>query len=131
MKKATLIFSGLALIVASSCNRTENDNTAGKGGNAAINAIPKHHNEYKNIINGKVYIAYNVQDLPSKYDDSVACSYVGGVPTATFTGLKPGKYYLLGKGFDTSINQDVKGGTPYTISQETTLELTIPVTETH
>ncbi len=131
MKSSYLILCLLALFAGVSCNRTENDQTAGKGGNATINAIPKHHNKSENIINGKIYIAYNAQDIPAKYDDSVACSYVGGIPTATFSGLKAGKYYLLGKGYDTSINQDVKGGTPYTISQEAILEVAVPVTETH
>lgn len=124
---------GVALLIVSggACNRSENDNTAGKGGNAVLNCVPKHHTISKNIINGKIYIAYNVQDIPAKYDDSADCVLVGGIPTATFAGLKQGKYYLFGRGYDTSIKQDVKGGAPYTINAETTLQADVPVTETH
>lgn len=127
----TILFGSLALCTAASCSRKENDQTAGKGGNATLICVPKHHDVYKNILNGKIYIAYNVQDIPSFYNDSADCLVVDGVPTATFSGLKTGKYYLYGTGFDTSITKAVKGGLSYEIKQETSLQVTVPVTETH
>ena len=132
MKTVNILSAGI-LFSASliSCTRTENERSAGKGGSAILNCVPKHHDVSKNIVNGKIYIAYNADNIPSAYDDSASCTFVGGVPSATFNGLKAGKYYILGTGYDTSINQAVKGGLSYTINQETTLEITVPVTETH
>ncbi|MES2479409.1 MAG: hypothetical protein V4561_09990 [Bacteroidota bacterium] len=114
-----------------SCNRKEKDENAGKGGNATLNIVMKHHNESKNILNGKVYIKYNAQDAPSAFDDSVNCVSVGGVSTGTFNSLKKGKYYLYGTGYDTSVSQAVKGGLPYTVNEEVNLNITLPVTEAH
>ncbi|HTN17195.1 MAG TPA: hypothetical protein VL092_05910 [Chitinophagaceae bacterium] len=126
-----LLFASVLLCTATACNRKENDQTAGKGGNATLICVPKHHDVSKNILNGKIYIAYNVQDIPSSYNDSADCVMVDGVPTATLSGLKAGKYYLYGTGFDTSISKAVKGGLSYEIKQETSLQITVPVTETH
>lgn len=113
-----------------SCKRKEN-NTAGKGGSAVLTCIPEHHKVSKNIINGKIFIAYNKSDIPAFYDDSASCILIDGVPTATFNNLKTGKYYLLGTGFDTSINQAVKGGLSQEITQQTNFQISVPVTETH
>lgn len=120
-----------AIVSAVACNREDNKGSAGKGGNAVLRIVPKHHNVFKNIVDCKVYIKYNVQDVPSFYDDSAATVMMGDQPTAVFSGLKPGNYYIYGYGFDTSIRQNVKGGMPYTVSSETTLDLSLPVTETH
>ena len=130
----TKMKAGLLMIIvttALACNRIESNNLAGKGGTAVLSCIPKHHDIFKNIINGKIFIAYNASDIPERYDDSASCLLIEGKPTATFPGLKPGVYYLLGTGYDTSISQNVKGGLSYTINQETSLEITVPVTETH
>lgn len=114
-----------------SCTRAENDNTAGKGGNAVLRIVPKHHNDYKNIINATIYLKYNAQDAPASFDDSVLCVLSSGIPTGTFSNLKKGKYYITGLGYDTSIKQNVKGGIPYVISDEVSLDVSVPVTETH
>ena len=127
-KLTLVLFFGISL---SACTRPENENTAGKGGNATLRIVPKHHSENKNIINAKIYIKYNTQDAPSTFDDSADCIMTSGVSTATFTGLKKGKYYLTGVGYDTSIKNTVKGGVPYTINEEVTLDIVVPVTETH
>jgi hypothetical protein len=121
----------LAAVATVSCNRDDNKGSAGKGGNAILRIVPKHHNVFKNLVDMKVYIRYNVQDAPSFYDDSVATVAMSDQPTAVFSGLKTGNYYIYGYGYDTSIKQNVKGGMPYTISSETTLDLTLPVTEVH
>lgn len=129
-KGILIIFCPLFLL-QQSCNRKEKEDNAGKGGNTTLNIVLKHHNESKNILNGKVYIKYNAQDAPSSFDDSANCLTVSGIATGTFTGLKKGKYYLYGTGYDTSISQAVKGGVPYTVSEEISLNITLPVTEAH
>lgn len=123
----TLIF----LFALTACTRTAIDNIAGKGGNATLRVVPKHHNVHKNIINAKVYIKYNAQDATTVFDDSADCIMVNGVSTASFNGLKKGNYYLMSRGYDSSINQSVKGGIPYTIKEEVSLDIVVPVTETH
>lgn len=115
-----------------SCQRKEPDpnsnrDIGGKGGNATFKITPKHHG--KNIDSSTVYIKYDAQDLPNSYDDSVKCIKENGKPVATFNQLKKGKYYLYGQGWDTTISNNVKGGIPYTISEEKTYELTLSVTE--
>lgn len=127
----TFFFSAMSLsLLFVSCKRIEKE-PAGKGGSATINAVLRHHDVYKNIINGKTFIKYNAQDASETYDDSVDCIYISGMPTAKFSQLKKGKYYLYGTGFDTSIRQNVKGGIPYEVTEEAELNITLPVTETH
>jgi hypothetical protein len=131
MKKP--VFCVIALVSSAaflSCNR-EDGNTAGKGGNATLRITPTHHGASKSIIDFKVYIKYNATDKPSHYDDSASTVQVSGEPVALFTGLKKGNYYIYGYGFDTSIKQNVKGGIPYPVASETTLNIELPVTETH
>lgn len=112
------------------CNRSDAPaDGGGKGGTAILKVFPQHHGNA--IDSGKVYIKYNVQDAPTSYDDSVACIIENGKAVAIFTQLKKGNYYLLGNGWDSTILERVKGGLPYTIQQETTLEMILPVSEQH
>ncbi len=127
VKPILTIFLVAATLAA--CNRIENTKTAGKGGNAVLNCVPAHHEVYKNIINAKVYLKYNAQNAPITYDDSVSCTMVDGKPTATFSGLKTGDYYIFASGFDTSVSQISKGGMPYTIASEKKYDLLVPITE--
>lgn len=130
MKNSKLItLFTISFFTITSCNRIEKDENAGKGGNATLKIVLKHHTESKNILNGKVYIKYNAQDAPSSFDDSANCVMVDSTPTGTITGLKTGKYYLYGTGFDTTVNQAVKGGVPYEIKTETSFDISLPVTE--
>lgn len=118
------------LVAVSSCNRSDdNGPIGGKGGAATISATPQHHS--KNIDSCIIYIKYNASEASTTYDDSAKCVQVGGKPVATFTGLKNGKYYLYGKGYDPSILQNVKGGVPYEITTQTQISLFVPVTESH
>jgi len=119
----------LIVFTIAACTRKDNNGTAGKGGIAILRIVPKHHNVFTNIINAKVYIKYNAQDAPNSYDDSVTCIDLSSMPTGVFTSLKTGQYYLYAQGYDTSISQNVKGGMPYTIVDETTIDLSLPVTE--
>jgi hypothetical protein len=130
MRKIKFVLFFIAILsTVSACSRKENDQNAGKGGTAILNVIPKHHGVSINIINAKVFIKYNAQDVPINYDDSASCSLLSSQPTAIFNGLKTGSYYIYCQGFDTTIKQNVKGGMPYTISNETNISLSLPVTE--
>ena len=124
-----LVFAFLLLII--SCKQDKKDG-GGKGGSATLVINPQHHTVAKNIINGKVFIRYNTLDAPTSgvYDDSAACTNHDSLLSGTITNLKNGNYYLFATGFDTSVNQYVKGGVPYTISaQSTTLTVNLPVSE--
>lgn len=130
MKKSqSLALIAFMLFAFVACTRKDNNGTAGKGGAAILRIVPKHHNVYANIINAKAYIKYNAQDAPSSYDDSISCADLSSMPTAVFTGLRSGQYYLYAKGYDTSTHQNVQGGMPYNIVDETTIDLSLPVTE--
>lgn len=130
MKKLTSAIAFLTLSACISFTSCERDDivVAGKGGNAILKVTPKHHST--NIDSCTVSLKYNAQDKPSSYDEVVKCVMENGKPVATFTGLKKGNYYVYGKGWDKSIEQEVEGGIPYTITEEKTLEINVPVTET-
>jgi hypothetical protein len=115
-----------------SCNRTDENNKAGKGGKASIQLTPRHHGIFKNIVDGKAYIKYNSKDLPSSYDDSVVVSYdAERKPFAIFSELKKGNYYIYVNAYDTLYKQQVKGGIPYEIMEDKLYEIDVPVTEPH
>jgi hypothetical protein len=65
-------------------------------------------------------------DITQKVEKNIA-----GESYTIFKGLKPGDYYIYGLGWDPSISNNVKGGIPYTIKDETDLSIIVPVTETH
>jgi hypothetical protein len=116
----------------SSCDRDNNKNevaVAGKGGKAVLNITARHHS--RNIDSCKVYIKYNASDKPLTYDDSVWCKKVGDKPVGTFEGLKKGKYYLYGRGWDFDIDEAVDGGAPYELKEEAVLNYNLAVTEDH
>lgn len=126
---AILAFTAASALLVS-CER-DDDTTpaAGKGGKATINVTPQHH--AKNIDQCTVYIKYGTQDKPSSYDDSAVCTMVGGKPVATFGSLHKGNYYFYGRGYDPDIVKDVNGGLPFTVSEEKTYDIILPVTEVH
>ena len=127
MKYAAIVCT---LLMFTAC-RTKDKIVPGKGGSAAVTAYPQHHLVAKNIINGKLYIRYNTLDAPadSTYSDSVSCTNHDSLLSGTFTGLQNGNYYLYATGYDTSINQRVKGGIPYTITSQTAQNVNLPVSE--
>lgn len=134
MKKTFLFLLPLAAILAS-CGGDDGNKTvtppieAGKGGNAELRITPKHHQ--RTIDTCMVYIKYNTSEAPTSYDDSVQCTMHSGDTVAVFSGLKTGKYYLYGRGYDKGIFQTVVGGAPYTISSETVQNLNLYITEDH
>jgi len=103
----------------------------GKGGGADITVYPQHHEVARNLINFRLYIKYNSLDAPSNgvYDDSLLCGYRDSLVYGSFSGLKNGNYYLYGRGFDTSISQNVQGGSPYTIVRQQAQSFDLPVSE--
>jgi hypothetical protein len=115
----------ISFIGVFSCRKEEL--IAGKGGSASLSIIPQHHG--LNIANSKVYIKYNAKNTPTYYDDSAQTTLQNGIPTAVFSELKKGSYYVYGTGFDTSVMQNVKGGIPYEIESETAQTIYLPVTE--
>ncbi len=127
MKNIVTTFLVLACAVTLySCERKE-DEVAGKGGNATLKVTPQHHAD--NIDSCTVFLKYNAQDMPGSYDEEVKCVLENGIPVATFSGLKKGDYYVYGRGWDPDIEQVVVGGTPYKITEETTYNINVPVTE--
>ncbi len=129
-KLPILLLATLGIIFCFSCNRKDKDpDVGGIGGSATLKVTPKHHN--KQIDSCKVYIKYNTLDAPAGaiYDDSAKCVLISGVPVATFSGLKNGPYYLYAFGYDPDVVQNVKGGTPYTITSQTEQSFDIAVSE--
>jgi len=101
----------------------------GPGGKATIKGKVTHHGLA--IPNAVVYIKYGASEFPgesaSSYDKSTNADQSGSY---SFSGLNKGKYYLYGIGFDTIVNQTLKGGIPVEIKKKTeTLEKEVPVTE--
>jgi hypothetical protein len=133
MKKLSIGLCALSAMVlmGASCHKTSSP-VAGKGGSTTLKVSPQHHGRSMNFTAMTVYIKYNTQDAPSNgvYDDSVHCTNADTVWTATFPQLQNGNYYLYGYGYDTSVNENVKGGSPYAISmQNTSLTFLLPVSE--
>lgn len=130
MMKGIALLSVSAMLLFTACERDEKDPVpvGGKGGNATLKVTPQHHGD--NIDSCTIYLKYNAQDKPSAYDEEVKCVMENGKPVAIFTNLHKGNYYVFGRGWDPGIEQEVEGGIPYTITEEATKEITVPVTET-
>lgn len=129
MKKFIIFFTITCLLLFTiSCKRKT---TGGIGGNATLKIFPKHHN--LPIDSCTIYIKFNSSELPANgnYDMEEKVIKVGNESYATLSGLKKGYYYIYGYGWDPSISENVKGGIPYRIKEETEISITLPVTEAH
>jgi hypothetical protein len=86
----------------------------GTGGDATLGVTAKHHGSA--IAGTRIYIKYGAKDFPgedvSKYDASVTANANG---YAEIPDLRYGHYYIYGVGFDSSVNETVKGGAPVKI----------------
>lgn len=86
----------------------------GTGGDATLGITAKHHGS--TIPGTRIYIKYGAKDFPgedvSKYDASVTANASG---YAEIPDLRYGHYYIYGVGFDSSVNETVKGGAPVKI----------------
>lgn len=132
MMKYAQMLAGL-LLLTTGCKPDDPDPVpvGGKGGSGVLNVTPRHHS--KPIDSCTVYIKYNATDPPldGKYDDSVRCVQQGGLPVATFNGLKKGNYYLYGYGWDPGLTppQAVKGGFAYPLGSESVQSIDLAVSE--
>lgn len=135
-KLLTIIAASLTILTAVACGK-DDDNpvvvnpVAGKGGNVQLRVNTFHHS--RRIDSITVFIKYNTQDAPGNgiYDDSARVVKSAADTVAVFSGLKAGKYYFYGNGWDPIINQGVHGGLPYTITDTlvTPKVFTLPVSE--
>ncbi len=129
--RTTALVLGATALLLSACERptTTEVEVGGKGGNATLKVTPQHHSE--NIDSCTIHIKYNVLEKPAthNYDEEVKCVMENGKPVATFSNLKKGNYYIYGEGWDPDIDQGVVGGIPYTITEEKTININVPVTE--
>jgi len=127
MKKIALLSVICFLCFSFSCKKKP---SAGLGGNANLKITAKHHGLV--IDSCAISIKFNASDAPAngEYDFVQKTVTINvGNSYAIIQGLKKGDYYILGEGWDPSINQRVKGGIPYTIDSETDLSIDLPVTE--
>lgn len=116
--------TAILLLLLISCGR-RSKSIAGKGGKATLRVSMVHDDELSK--EGTIYIKYNSDDKPANnaFDDSAIIKAVDGKPAATFSGLRAGKYYLFGKGYDPNHADEIKGGAKYTLTNETVLEYTL------
>lgn len=129
MKTNLIILMLLILATSFSCKKKSK---AGLGGNANLKITAQHHST--TIDSCTISIKFNSLDAPSDgvYDLSQKVAMnLSGESFTIFEGLKAGDYYVYGLGWDPSISNNVKGGIPYTIENETDLSIIVPVTETH
>jgi hypothetical protein len=129
MKKSILSICLAALMITTFISCKKN----GIGGDNSIAAFPKHHS--KTIPNAMVYIKYGATEFPgddvSKYDDSKVATREGTIDAhAHFSGLLKGDYFIYAVGYDSAINQTVKGGITVKITTKAgEQDIEIPVTE--
>ncbi len=111
--------------------KTKDKDVAGKGGSATISVFPQHHEVAKNLTAFKAYIKYGTKDAPTSglYDDSMVLVNHDSLVSGSFAGLKNGDYYLYASGYDTSVNSNLHGGLPYTVTAQTPQSVFIPVSE--
>ncbi len=127
---AAILFS----TIITSCKKDDKC-SAGTGGSLTIVAFPQHHG--KAIYNqpnypDTIYVKFNTQNSPGISAANYDTYFVGeaGENHVHMSGLKCGDYFFLGAGFDTTINQRVVGGIPFSTEQtEGEISLNIPVTE--
>ncbi len=135
ISKKIIPFTLLVILMISSCNKDEEKCVAGTGGNLTILAFPKHHGTtIPNLPNypDTVFVKFNTQDSPGSSQANYDTYFVGevGQEYVKVFGLKCGEYYFMGVGFDTTINERVVGGMPFSTDQiEGELNLTLAVTE--
>lgn len=128
MKTSSILSIFLLLFFVQSCKQKS---SAGLGGNANLIINAKHHGLA--IDSCTIYVKFNSVDAPSNLSDydlsQTLILDANNISSTTFKGLKKGDYYIYGQGWDPSIAEAVKGGLPYTISEEKDMNLTVSVTE--
>jgi len=128
MNHKLLLGVGMLALFINGCKREDDGPVGGKGGNVVLRVTTKHHE--KLIDSAMVYIKYNTGDKPSTYDDSARVVKGATDTVAVFTGLKTGRYYIYGYGYDLRYAKPVVlGGVPITITEEKEYDILCPVTE--
>lgn len=122
MKKFLTLFIIAAIV---SCKKD------GTGGDCTVAAITKHHDRI--IPFSTVYVKYGAKEFPgedvSQYDANQKTDKEGHTH---FEGLRYGRYYFYGIGYDSVSQAIVKGGILIEIKwkeRKKELEVTIPITE--
>lgn len=118
-----LFLTGVIVVALFGCKKDKNNTevtapVAGKGGTATLRIIPVHTG--LDIDSCMIYLKYNADTYPEKFDDSFKCKVEDGRPVATFTNLKRGQYYIYGYGWDIVRSQTVIGSRPYYITTNNT-----------
>ena len=136
MKKTVFSLAVLALaaFTISSCTK-KNSCTAGASGAVTIAAFPKHHGEdilSKASYPDTVFLKFNTKNSPGTNLAAYDKYFVGevGEDHVHMAGLSCGDYYIFAVGFDSTINQRVTGGIPFSFTQTSgEIDLNIPVVE--
>jgi len=115
--------------------KDDDDCTAGTGGDLTLLVSPQHHGmeiygqgNYRDT----VYIKFNTQEFPGASPSSYDLIAVGdsGEDHVHIHGLTCGNYYIYAVGLDTSLNERVFGGKPFSITETSgEIVVNIPVTE--
>lgn len=121
-KAFMLILLSASLYACKDKNNINNPEPApigGKGGTATMLVVLEHSG--LKVDSGMVYVKYNssVTPVDNKYDDSASIKTFDGIPRATFYGLKEGKYFFSGRGWDIIRSKTVVGTRPYDITEAT------------
>jgi hypothetical protein len=128
MKNTTIIILATATVATlfGACKKN------GIGGDAEIHAKVAHHTQAINA--STVYVKFNATELPENPTTNYDLKVAGEVTDnhVHIEELRPGNYYLYAVGFDSTINQTVRGGTGVVIKwsdRKETIEADIAVTE--
>jgi hypothetical protein len=108
MIRSILVIAVAAALASAGCKKGET------GGDATLGITAKHHGV---IIPGTtIYIKYDAEDFPgediTQYDASVTANASG---YAEIPNLRYGNYYIYGVGYDSALQETVKGGAPIKI----------------
>jgi hypothetical protein len=126
MKAKISIAIMLAAMVAITACKKE-----GTGGSTTVATIVKHHE--KLIPGATIYVKYGAKESPgadvSVYDESRVADAAGH---AHFENLRRGDYFFYAVGYDSTINEVVKGGIPVEIKRKDKnehIDVIVPVVE--
>lgn len=127
--KTFSLFIFLAAVFLFGCKK------AGTGGKASVVVSLKHHGKPipgTSVHPDTVFVKFNAEELPGTKAGDFDTYFVSnaGDERIELKGLKKGKYYLFGIGWDTDINQRVTGGMAIKIkwserNKETDAELAV------
>ena len=107
----------------------------GLGGNVTLAAHPQHHGVpiYSKVgYPDSAFVKFNAVNSPGSSASSYDLQLAGdsGEEHVHIHNLKPGKYFIFMTGYDSTINQRVYGGIPYTLTQTSgEVDVNIPVSE--